>query len=45
MNNLSHLAFIMDGNNRWSKKNNRSLFDGYKEGAYNLINLSNYIIT
>ena len=25
-NHLSHIAFIMDGNNRWSKNNNLSLF-------------------
>ena len=33
----------MDGNNRWSKKNNTSKFDAYKKGSNNLINLSNYI--
>ena len=33
----------MDGNNRWSKKNNFSKYDGYKKGADTLIKLSNYI--
>ena len=42
-NKIKHVAFIMDGNNRWSKKNNTSKFDAYKKGSNNLINLSNYI--
>ena len=33
----------MDGNNRWSKKNNIDKFKGYKKGANTLINLTNYI--
>ena len=33
----------MDGNNRWSKKNNIDKFNGYKKGANTLINLTNYI--
>ena len=33
----------MDGNNRWSKKNNFSKYEGYKKGANTLIKLSNYI--
>ena len=35
----------MDGNNRWSKKNNKTLFETYKHGANNLFNLSNYLFT
>ena len=35
----------MDGNNRWSKKNKLSEYDGYKKGANNLIKLTNYIFT
>ena len=33
----------MDGNNRWSKKNNVNRYIGYKKGANTLINLSNFI--
>jgi undecaprenyl diphosphate synthase len=33
----------MDGNNRWSKKNNINLFDSYLSGAQNLIKLTNHI--
>ncbi len=33
----------MDGNNRWSKKNNKKSFDGYYEGAKRLISLSSHI--
>ena len=33
----------MDGNNRWSKKNNYNKYIGYKKGANTLINLSNFI--
>ena len=33
----------MDGNNRWSKKNQLNKYKGYKKGANNLINLSNFI--
>ena len=33
----------MDGNNRWSKKNSLNSFTGYKQGADNLLKLTNYI--
>ena len=33
----------MDGNNRWSKKNNFNKYNGYKKGANKLIKLSNFI--
>ena len=33
----------MDGNNRWSKKNNCNKYYGYKKGANTLIKLTNYI--
>ena len=33
----------MDGNNRWSKKNNINKYQGYKKGANTLLNLTNYI--
>ncbi len=41
--NIKHIAFIMDGNNRWSKNNNISKYDSYKMGANKLIEISNYI--
>ena len=42
-NKINHIAFIMDGNNRWSKKNSLSKYDSYKRGAAKLISLSNDI--
>ena len=42
-NKINHIAFIMDGNNRWSKKNNKNKYYGYKKGANTLINLTNFI--
>ena len=33
----------MDGNNRWSKKNDISKFDSYKQGANKLIEITNFI--
>ena len=44
-NNPKHIAFIMDGNKRWSKKNNLNQFDSYLAGANNLIKLSNHIFS
>ena len=32
MNGLNHIAFIMDGNSTWAKKNNKPVMDGYLEG-------------
>ena len=42
-NQINHIAFIMDGNNRWSKKNNKNKYYAYKKGASTLINLTNSI--
>lgn len=42
-NKLEHIAFIMDGNNRWSKKNNKKHYDAYLAGANKLIKVSKYI--
>ena len=28
-----HVAFIMDGNRRWAKKNNLPIIDGHRKGA------------
>ena len=33
----------MDGNNRWSKKNNISKYEAYKRGAKKLIEITNFI--
>ena len=33
----------MDGNTRWAKKNNQSLYNSYKTGSSKLLNLSNYL--
>ncbi len=43
-NNLSHVAFILDGNKRWAKKNNFNNFDGYKKGFENIKNIVDYSI-
>ena len=40
---MKHLAFIMDGNNRWSKKKKLSKYEAYKKGSKKLINITNYI--
>ncbi len=36
MNKIKHLAIIMDGNQRWAKKNNKTKLDGYKKGLKKL---------
>ena len=33
INNLKHLAIIMDGNGRWAKKRNLPIIAGHKQGA------------
>lgn len=33
----------MDGNTRWAKKNNESLYNTYKRGSSKLLNLSDYL--
>ena len=42
MNKLEHIAFILDGNKRWAKKNNFSSFNGYSKGFENIRNLINF---
>mgnify|MGYP001170641747 FL=1 len=42
MNRLEHIAFILDGNKRWAKKNNFSSFVGYSKGFENIKNLVNF---
>ena len=34
--NLKHIAFILDGNKRWAKKQKVSLLNGYKKGFENI---------
>ena len=38
-NNLEHIAFILDGNKRWAKKNNINLKSAYKIGLENISDL------
>ncbi len=38
-NNLEHIAFILDGNKRWAKKNNINLRKAYRHGLENISNL------
>ena len=44
MNKLEHIAFILDGNKRWAKKNNFSSFNGYSKGFENIKNLVNFCL-
>ena len=41
INNLKHIALILDGNKRWSKKEKVSLFTAYKKGFQNIEIISN----
>ena len=45
MNNkpISHIAFILDGNKRWSEKNGLSNLKGYIRGFENIKNIVDYI--
>ena len=42
VNNLNHIALILDGNKRWAKKNNNTYINGYTKGFENIRNLVNY---
>jgi len=44
MNNLSHVAIIMDGNGRWAKKKNKPRRFGHLHGTKNIKNLIPYFI-
>ena len=44
-NNLDHIAFILDGNKRWAKKNNHSNLYGYTKGFENIKKLVNYSLS
>ncbi len=41
-NNLSHLAFILDGNKRWAKNKKLSNIEGYKQGFEKIKEIVNY---
>jgi undecaprenyl diphosphate synthase len=41
---INHIAWIMDGNRRYSKKNNVSLKEGYKVGMDQFINILKFQI-
>tara|TARA_B100000579_G_scaffold437129_1_gene465298 strand:+ start:4199 stop:4882 length:684 start_codon:yes stop_codon:yes gene_type:complete len=41
-NKLEHVAFILDGNKRWAKKNNISIKEAYREGLNNITKLINH---
>ncbi len=41
-NALSHIAFILDGNNRWAKKNKLPTISGYKKGFEKIIDIVEY---
>ena len=43
-NKIDHIAFIMDGNNRWSKKNQLSKLKGYKAGVKNLLKITDFLL-
>ncbi len=45
LNNLKHVALILDGNKRWAKKNNYSRIYGYTKGFENIKNLVNYSLS
>ena len=43
-NNLSHVAFILDGNKRWAKKNNLSNINAYKKGFENIAKIVDHTL-
>tara|TARA_E500000178_G_C16956519_1_gene723950 strand:- start:540 stop:1223 length:684 start_codon:yes stop_codon:yes gene_type:complete len=45
INNLNHIALILDGNKRWAKKNGFSNIQGYTKGFENITNLVNYCLS
>ena len=44
-NKLNHIAFILDGNKRWAKKNNLPNIKGYSKGFENILNLVNFCLS
>ena len=45
LNNLNHIALILDGNKRWAKKNKRTNLYGYTKGFENIKNLVTYTLS
>ena len=45
LNNLNHIAFILDGNKRWAKKNKQSNINGYTKGFENIKNLVTFSLS
>ena len=45
MNDIRHLAIIMDGNQRWSEKNNKTKLEGYTQGLKKIEDVINYAIS
>ena len=45
LNNLNHVALILDGNKRWAKKNNYSNLYGYKKGFQNIRTIVEYSLS
>jgi len=43
-NSLSHIAFILDGNQRWAKNNKLNNIEGYKKGFENIKIIINYCL-
>ena len=43
-NKLNHIAVILDGNKRWSKKNNLDDIHGYTKGFENIKNLASNLL-
>ncbi len=44
-NNLNHIALILDGNKRWSKKKKLNDLSGYSEGFKNIRKIINFLLT
>ena len=45
MNNLNHIALILDGNKRWAKQNHVSNIHGYSKGFENIKNLVKFSLS
>ncbi len=44
-NKLTHVALILDGNNRWAKENNLQKINGYKAGFENIKKITNHSLS
>ena len=42
MNDLTHLAIIMDGNGRWATRQKKERSFGHKEGSKNVREITKY---